>query len=140
MRSLLTPLFVVLAGIGCSLPFPSVGPSFPHDGREVYARSCASCHGTAGRGDGPVAGSLRERPSDLSRLAAGNGGAFPRDRVIATVLGDRAIEAHGTRTMPVWSDRFSPSASGGTAAASYYGRRHAELVADHLATLQRDAP
>lgn len=139
MRRSLIPL-VVAGALGCSLPLPSFGPSFPLDGREVYARSCASCHGTAGRGDGPVAASLRGRPTDLSLLAATNGGAFPHDRVIATVLGDRAIEAHGTRTMPVWSDRFSPSASGGPAAASFYGRRHAELVADHLATLQRDAP
>lgn len=34
-------------------------------GRALYAASCASCHGDAGRGDGPVAVTLTRKPSDL---------------------------------------------------------------------------
>ena len=138
MRRFLTSLVAALGALGCSLPFPSVGPTFPLDGAQVYERSCVSCHGPAGRGDGPVASSLREPPSDLSLLAARNGGPFPQDRVVATVLGRRPVAAHGPNSMPVWSDRFAPSASGGPAVASFYGRRHAELVADHIESLQRE--
>jgi len=35
-------------------------------GKEVYDRNCASCHGLYGKGDGPVAVSLRPRPRDLT--------------------------------------------------------------------------
>jgi len=35
-------------------------------GKEKYDRNCASCHGLYGKGDGPVAVSLRPRPRDLT--------------------------------------------------------------------------
>lgn len=46
-------------------------PAFPSQvdedrGRRLYAANCASCHGAAGGGDGPGAGSLLPAPSDLS--------------------------------------------------------------------------
>lgn len=34
-------------------------------GKTLYAASCASCHGTTGKGDGPVGASLRPKPTDL---------------------------------------------------------------------------
>jgi copper transport protein len=34
-------------------------------GREVYSQNCLSCHGVAGRGDGPLGRSLNPRPADL---------------------------------------------------------------------------
>ena len=35
-------------------------------GKELYAKSCASCHGPSGKGDGPKGQDLRPKPSDLS--------------------------------------------------------------------------
>ena len=35
-------------------------------GKELYARTCAGCHGDAGRGDGPAAAGLEPRPADLT--------------------------------------------------------------------------
>ena len=134
MLRLLTSL-ALLGAFGCSLSLP-IGRAFPLDGRQVYERSCASCHGVGGRGDGPVASSLRDRPADLTALAATAGGRFPRERVIATVLGDRTVVAHGPNSMPVWSDRFAPTGWAGTTVASVYGRRHAEVVAEYLESLQ----
>ena len=107
-------------------------------GRHAYERQCASCHGLGGRGDGPVAPALRVAPPDLTWLAERNGGEFPREHVIAVVTGTIAITAHGTREMPVWSDRFAPDGDeGATAAAALYVRRMVEALADYLATLQR---
>ncbi len=107
-------------------------------GRRIYTTRCASCHGIDGRGDGPVAPALRVAPPDLTWLAERRGGEFPRDFVIATVTGDTAILAHGTREMPIWSDRFaSTEGNGGSAAASVYTRRSVEALADYLATIQR---
>jgi len=39
------------------------------DGRAVFTRHCAVCHGERGAGDGPAAASLNPRPPDL-RVAA----------------------------------------------------------------------
>ena len=76
-------------------------------GAETYAFHCASCHGPKGRGDGPVASSLRRRPSDLATTARRHGGRFPRNEMMDFVLGrGRRVDAHGTREMPVWGPLF----------------------------------
>lgn len=38
-------------------------------GRALYSRHCAVCHGTQGRGDGPAAAGLNPRPPDLRNAA-----------------------------------------------------------------------
>ena len=76
-------------------------------GRDSFELYCAPCHGTGGRGDGPVASALRARPADLTSLARVSGGAFPRDRVRGFVEGaGRPLAAHGTTEMPVWGPMF----------------------------------
>ena len=45
-------------------PFPPDTASIAR-GRELYAAQCATCHGASGRGDGPLAASLRPRPADF---------------------------------------------------------------------------
>ncbi|MFI5234735.1 MAG: FTR1 family protein, partial [Gemmatimonadales bacterium] len=47
---------------------PAAPPSLAR-GVEVFRQSCASCHGTAGRGDGPAGVALSPRPADLTALA-----------------------------------------------------------------------
>jgi mono/diheme cytochrome c family protein len=108
------------------------------EARESYQRACAPCHGTDARGGGPVARALAVPPPDLTGLAARAGGRFPRERVIDVIAGEREIVAHGTRQMPVWSQRFGPPDAGGPAIASLYARRRLELLADYLASLQDD--
>jgi mono/diheme cytochrome c family protein len=72
-------------------------------GRDSFDLYCASCHGTSGRGDGPVAPALRTPPANLATLTQRNDGAFPRDRVRASVTGTgRSAAAHGSAEMPVW--------------------------------------
>jgi mono/diheme cytochrome c family protein len=76
-------------------------------GRDSFALYCAPCHGSGGRGDGPVAPALRARPADLTTLAQRNDGALPRDRVRDFVTGTgRQLAAHGTTEMPVWGSMF----------------------------------
>lgn len=36
-------------------------------GKVLYARECLSCHGNAGKGDGPAAKDLEKNPGDLSK-------------------------------------------------------------------------
>lgn len=114
----------------------TVPPDLAAEGREAYERSCASCHGPAGRGDGPVAPALRTAPADLTILAASSDGVFPRDEVIAIVVGDRPLPAHGTREMPVWAQRYEPTGDPAAAAAALVQRRRLDLLVDHIERLQ----
>jgi mono/diheme cytochrome c family protein len=75
-----------------------------NSGEYLYRAFCASCHGSRGRGDGPVAGMLRVAPPDLTSIARRNGGSFPRDRVLASIDGRQAVRGHGSAEMPVWGD------------------------------------
>jgi copper transport protein len=53
-------------------PFPPDSASIAR-GREIYEQQCVSCHGLNGRGDGPLAASLRPRPADFRvHMAAGH--------------------------------------------------------------------
>jgi mono/diheme cytochrome c family protein len=104
------------------------------EGRDLYLRRCASCHGVDGRGHGSVALSLRNAPPDLTRLAA-VAGSFPRDRIVAVVSGEIAMSAHGTREMPVWSLRFG-SPSGATAAAALWSSQQLDRLTNYLEVLQ----
>jgi mono/diheme cytochrome c family protein len=74
-----------------------------NSGGSLYRAFCASCHGSSGHGDGPVA-DLGPRPSDLTRLSARNAGVFPRADVRATLEGTRRAPGHETALMPNWRE------------------------------------
>ena len=75
-------------------------------GRVSFRLYCASCHGTAGKGDGSVARYLKVTPSDLTKLSLANHGRFPTDRVYATIDGRQPVPGHGASDMPVWGMSF----------------------------------
>jgi mono/diheme cytochrome c family protein len=73
-------------------------------GEELYRRFCASCHGIQGRGDGPVAASLRVEVPDLTQTARRMHGKDAREQIVRIIDGRYIIGAHGTRLMPVWGE------------------------------------
>jgi len=75
-------------------------------GERLYARYCTACHGPGGAGDGPMARTLTVAPPDLTRLAAENGGTFPRERVTWRIDGRDPLLAHGNE-MPVYGALLS---------------------------------
>jgi len=113
-------------------------------GRNEFLRSCASCHGVSGKGDGPVAKSLSSPPSDLTRLSEANNGVFPVSRVHEVIDGRIERLVHGTRDMPVWGDRYmreitSPG-SGGWVSKEWdeaIVRRRILALVEYISTLQR---
>jgi mono/diheme cytochrome c family protein len=76
-------------------------------GQSEYVKSCASCHGRTGKGDGPVAKSLKTAPTDLTKLSETNNGVFPVARVYDIIDGRANVMSHGPRDMPVWGDIFT---------------------------------
>jgi len=76
-------------------------------GKSEFQSSCAACHGSNGKGKGPLSEQLKVPPSDLTILAKKNNGTFPFDAVYQAIYGIKVIIAHGTRDMPIWGFRFT---------------------------------
>jgi mono/diheme cytochrome c family protein len=76
-------------------------------GRSLYRLHCRTCHGMAGKGDGPATGELTPRPADLTRLRdPSSDDPFPRERVYRVIDGREELPAHGSRQMPIWGFAF----------------------------------
>ena len=116
-----------------SLVAQDVGEVRP-SGSGIFTTYCAVCHGSSGHGDGPLSGSLRVRPPDLTLLARKNGGTFPKDRVTRTVDGRNPVKGHGGADMPVWGDAFKQSQDGYSEAKV---KQKIEAVVEHLESLQQ---
>jgi mono/diheme cytochrome c family protein len=116
-------------------------------GKREYLRSCASCHGVSGKGDGPVAKSLSPPPADLTKLAEANHGVFPISRVYEIIDGRIERLVHGSRDMPVWGERYmegmisrdSPDFQSKELAEAIMRARILALV-EYISTLQRAMP
>jgi mono/diheme cytochrome c family protein len=76
-------------------------------GSDVFRTYCASCHGTTGVGDGPLASSLRRKPANLRQIAKRNGGEYPSELVYRVIDGRQPVRGHGGPDMPVWGDAFA---------------------------------
>lgn len=75
-------------------------------GQDTFRAYCACCHGLDGKGDGPVAPALKDKPTDLTQLSKRYGGKFPSAMVESAIQGDQFTLAHGSREMPVWGQAF----------------------------------
>lgn len=77
-----------------------------NSGKVMYNSYCAPCHGTDGKGNGPVAPQLKQPATDLTMLSKNNGGKFPDAHLVAILqFGSETqgkASAHGTAQMPVW--------------------------------------
>lgn len=108
-------LWAALALFTASFGSAADGPKGPEKldvaqasrGQSIYVRFCSACHGATGIGDGPLATGLRSNPTDLTRLAANNGGVFSYDKVSRAIDGRDTIRMHGPSDMPVWGEVFS---------------------------------
>ena len=80
-------------------------------GRELYETYCASCHGPAAKGDGPVASLLTIPPPDLTQIQARHDGTFPVDTLYRMIDGRDEVPAHGTREMPIWGNAWRTTES-----------------------------
>src|SRR5579872_723048 len=120
MNSLIRPqyrllgLCVLLAGLTGSVATAqnkvikqeNAHPSNSWKGEDLYREFCAVCHGIDGRGRGPAAEALVQRPMDLTTIARRNSSRFPDLHIQQIIRGDGAIPAHGSEEMPTWGNVF----------------------------------
>jgi mono/diheme cytochrome c family protein len=75
-------------------------------GVEMFHAYCSPCHGKAGKGDGPAAAALKNKPADLTALAKNHGGTYSDKDFEERIAGVGMTTAHGTSEMPVWGPIF----------------------------------
>jgi mono/diheme cytochrome c family protein len=104
-------------------------------GKREYEASCASCHGSAGKGDGALRQHLVKAPADLTTLVKRNGGVFPTQRVWEAIdgRGSTQVGAHGTRDMPIWGNVFRAE---DTQPYELHVRTRISALVDYLSRLQ----
>lgn len=99
-------IIITTGAMGAALLAACVAPEpeLP-TGRALFMENCASCHGSAGRGDGPLAAGLPRPPADLTRLRA-EGEAFPTVHVMSYIDGYFRQDDPG-QVMPEFSQTFT---------------------------------
>lgn len=123
---------VVLAGTVAGVTALAQVQTQPYSGNGDYQVYCSSCHGTEGKGDGVIAKSLKQRPSDLTQLAKRNNGLFPEKKVFEAIDG-RKVTAHGDPDMPAWAEVFAKSRD---SAGAENAAARIDVLVQYLQTLQ----
>lgn len=86
-------------------------------GQLTFVLNCAACHGTDGKGDGPMREWLAITPADLTQLSKKNGGVFPFWHIYRVIDGrGERVRGHGSSQMPIWGREFLFEAGRGTGA------------------------
>jgi len=130
-------LTILATGIN---PASAQDTSLQATGAMEYRISCAACHGTDGRGAGPLATVLKVRPTDLTQLSKNNHGAFPFLNVVKVIDGRTEVAGHGSREMPSFGGRYqeeSEQAYGLYGSETVVRARIFELVY-YLQTIQKE--
>lgn len=83
------PYGAVLTGLAMAGLIAACAPQMTDraQARNDFNALCVDCHGADGRGNGPAAAGMVPTPVDLTRVAAGNGGVFPRLQVMGHIYG-----------------------------------------------------
>ena len=75
-------------------------------GKPIYEANCASCHGTSGKGDGPVGKALNPPPRDFTagdfKFDADGNGKGGEDADLKAVIQKGAMAFGGSPLMAPW--------------------------------------
>lgn len=119
MQTRIAALLLIPAGLAVlsaqnptTLKVVPVTPTSAASGQQMFETYCATCHGRDGRGNGPAAPALKKTPADLTMITVRHNGKFPEIDIQQAISGSLAVEAHGSREMPIWGDLFKSMDAG----------------------------
>jgi mono/diheme cytochrome c family protein len=135
------PLSVVIAaalGLSVGVATAAATKEQLQVGQQEYLAKCAPCHGPSGKGDGPQAAALKQKPSDLTTYAKRNGGKLPEKQAWAIIDGRQLDDrVQQDRAMPVWGHMYKTQARADERAdVEPYVRARIAAVLEYLKTLQ----
>jgi cytochrome c2 len=73
----------------------------PEEGKPIYQRLCASCHGASGKGDGPVGQALNPKPSDFTEHMHHHG-----DNHFFKIIKEGGPAVGKSAVMPAWGGQL----------------------------------
>ncbi|MCU7922233.1 MAG: cytochrome c [Candidatus Thiodiazotropha sp. (ex Dulcina madagascariensis)] len=103
-------IMVLLTLIAVSAPVVSADPPLAYEGRRLFVSYCQLCHGTGGKGDGPLAKAMKISPADLTITVRSRS-----DTILAKIItgeGRQTITGRDRHNllsdaMPEWKDVFN---------------------------------
>jgi cbb3-type cytochrome c oxidase subunit III len=104
---------VLLLGLlAASVPEISASPPPAYEGRRLYVSYCQLCHGTGGKGDGPLARVMKISPADLTTTVRSRS-----DTILTKIISGEGRQTITGRdrhnllsdAMPEWKDVFDAS-------------------------------
>src|SRR5210317_593816 len=101
---------LLLTSLAVVIPAASANPPPAYEGRRLYVSYCQLCHGTDGKGDGPLAKTMQISPADLTTTIRARS-----DTILTKIItgeGRQTItgrDRHNllNEAMPEWKDVFS---------------------------------
>lgn len=106
-----------------------------HAGKASFDQYCASCHGTAGDGKGPVAAEMKTPPTDLRKLGKKYGKPLPKPKLLEVIDGREMVRSHGTTAMPVWGEQLVHNVPP-TVNTEFFKRGAIIVIVNYIETLQ----
>jgi len=131
---------ILLTLISVSAPDVSASPPAAYEGRRLYVSYCQLCHGTDGKGNGPLAKAMKISPADLTTTVRSRS-----DTILMKIItgeGRQTItgrDRHNllSEAMPEWKDVFSDSQVRALIAyLRFLGRSKHDLMGDPEAGMQ----
>lgn len=106
-------------------------------GEAEYQNACATCHGAAGMGKGPLSEYMSIPVPNLRGLTKANDGEFPMLKIIQVIDGRTGVRGHGT-DMPIWGSQFKAEVENeaGPYGAEIYARGKILSLAYYLESIQ----
>lgn len=80
----------------------TVVSTYGQDAKQLYEQTCAVCHGTEGKGDGPTSKVLQPKPADLTTVLKGKD-----DTYLSKVIREGGASVGKSPLMPSYQDVFS---------------------------------
>ena len=136
----ITHIVIVLTLFSVSSITVSADPLPAYEGRRLYVSYCQLCHGTTGKGDGPLAKSMKISPADVTTTVRARSDTF----LLKTITGKGRQTITGrdrhnllSKAMPEWQDIFSESQLKSLIAyLRFLSRTKHDLMGDPMVGLQ----